>query len=89
MAIKIDNRALDILEKAFVAEIEYALNKTGFGLIQTKSKLARELTSDGYLVERTTTLPCDLGSVSVKGYALTLLGNATYCLSNRCAEDAE
>lgn len=65
---------LKMLERAFEAEIYDRLP------FQTKSKLAEKLVYDGYLqrMERT------FGGrfpVVCKGYALTLLGNMTYCFS--------
>ena len=70
---------LDLLEKVFAREV------CG-GMYQTKSKLAKKLEDEGYLapVER------EFGSGALKavcrGYRLTLMGNAAYCMSERCTE---
>lgn len=74
-----DKRSLNLLEKAFVAEIDEGVNK-GIGLMQTKSKLAEKLVDEGYLVKDVQTLGGRL-PVSVEGYRLTHLGRITYCLS--------
>ena len=74
-----DNKSLNLLEQVFQAEIDGAMSG-GPGLFQTKRQLAKQLEKDGYLESVTV----DMGGVfpvSVTGYRLTLLGNATYCLS--------
>lgn len=78
---------LDLLERAYAAEIDGAING-GLGLLQTKSRLAEELARAGYLVKDKVTLGGRL-PVTVEGYRLTILGNATYCFSDRCGEEEE
>ena len=74
-------RELDLLERAFAAEIEFRLP------YQTKSKLAKRLASEGYLVEIERTFGKDcFGPITAKGYALTIMGNLAYCTSDRCKE---
>lgn len=73
-------RELALLEKAFVAEIEYALErKEKFCLpfMQTKSKLAEKMVEDGLLQHEEMTV----GGIHFKGYGQTFLGNMTYCMS--------
>lgn len=68
---------LAMLERAFACEIEGRI-------FQTKAKLAGRLAADGYLqpVEERIAVP-PLGTMTVTGYRLTLLGNFTYCMSCR------
>lgn len=70
---------LALLEKAFVAEIEYALeHKEKFCLpfMQTKSKLAEKMVKDGLLQREEITV----GGIHFKGYGQTAYGNMTYCM---------
>ena len=74
---------IDFLERVFAAEIDGRL-------YQTKSKLAKRMEEEGYIVEVHKHIGNDrFGEIVVKGYNLTLLGNFTYCSSDRCknAED--
>lgn len=80
-----DKRSLDMLEKAFEAEISGAIDGHP-GLLQTRSKLAQKLEADGYLVKDAHTFGGRF-PVTVEGYRLTILGNATYCFSDRCADE--
>ena len=66
---------LDILEKAFSAQIDAAVSN-GFGVIQTNSKIAKELADNGYLELVKITLPGQL-PVTIVGYVLTIKGNLT------------
>ena len=75
---------LDILEKAFEAQIDAAINN-GLGLIQTKSKVAKRLAEQGYLESVVAKLTGDI-PVIVKGYALTITGHFEYCSSDRCVD---
>lgn len=61
------------LEKIFAEEI------TG-GMLQSKSKMAKKLQDEGYIQE----IEKHFGPVVCKGYILTLMGNATYCMSDLC-----
>ena len=74
-----DKRSLELLEKAFAAEIEAATNN-GIGLMQTKSKIAEKLVETGYLEKASRALGGRL-PVTVEGYQLTHLGRITYCSS--------
>ncbi|ORM96263.1 hypothetical protein [Pantoea septica] len=68
---------LSIPERAWGAEIDHALKETPYPIIQTKSKVAKQLADNGYLqyVEFT-----DRG-ITFKGYIITHLGIMTYCES--------
>lgn len=68
-----------VLGQTFGAEIEDALN-VGIGLLQTKSKSAKKLVADGYLLEVREVLGGQF-PVTVDGYRLTQLGMLTYCAS--------
>ena len=68
-------KELNMLEKAYEAEIASALNKNIPHVYQTKSKHAKKLAEDGYL--RFTTV-C-MGNININGYELTELGRLTYC----------
>jgi hypothetical protein len=72
-------RELDLLGKAFNAEIDSAINK-GIGLFQTKSKLAEKLENDGLLKKETIILDGKF-PVKIEGYSLTHAGRMTYCMS--------
>lgn len=80
MSEKTDNditrKELLFLEKVFAAELEGRL-------FQSKSKMAHKLVDNGYLQE----VEERHGIVICRGYSLTLLGNATYCMSDRCNVD--
>lgn len=76
---------LEILERAFMAEIDGAMGK-GIGLLQTKSKLARELADEGYLVSYTLTSEGRFPT-SISGYILTEIGHMTYCTSEFCSRE--
>ena len=68
-------KELNMLEKAYEAEIASALNKNIPHVYQTKSKYAKKLAEDEYL--RFTTV--FMGNVQVSGYVLTDLGRLAYC----------
>jgi acyl-CoA synthetase (AMP-forming)/AMP-acid ligase II len=74
-----DKRDLVLLEKAFAAEIDAALSKSGLCVMQTKAtKRADALVSDGLLRKVKETLA---GRYTVEGYALTEAGRLAYCLT--------
>lgn len=75
-------RELDILEKCFAAEIEHAVNKTGIGLYQTKSKLAEKLAEYRYIQK----VVIEDGLLRIEGYELTETGRFVYCMSDRCKD---
>lgn len=80
-----DSKDLDLLEKAFAAEIEAALNKNALYMMQTKAtERADALVADGMLRHVSETLG---GRYTVAGYALTELGRLTYCMSERCNDE--
>lgn len=79
----IDKKSLDLLEKAFAAEVEGAVSG-GVGMLQTKSLTAKRLAESGYLDEKVVTLSGN-PPVTVRGFALTHLGRAEYCMSDRCS----
>ena len=68
---------LDMLEKIFDAEINGSLH-------ETKSKVAKQLELDGYIVRHVRNVGKDrFGIISITGYALTIQGNMAYCMSSR------
>lgn len=75
-----NKKELALLEKAFSAQIDAALNKSGLYMMQTKAKLADDLVEQGFLRKVSERLggplPC-----TVSGYALTEAGWLAYCLS--------
>lgn len=79
-----NKESLDLLERAFAAEIDGAMNKH-LGLLQTRSKAAKKLEEDGMLVAVRETLYSTI-PVVVSGYRLTERGRMEYCMSNRCSE---
>lgn len=80
-------RELDLLERAFDAEIRVAFEPHRLPLIQTKSKIARKLVDAGLLQEVEVTTGRRF-AITVRGFALTHAGRYAYCSSSRCA-DAE
>lgn len=66
---------IQLLEKAFDAEIQAAFTTHGIHLLQTKAKLAAKLAEEGYL--RAATIVWR--GVTIKGYELTHAGRAIYC----------
>jgi hypothetical protein len=75
-----NKREMQLLEKAFIAEIEEGAHGT-IGLLQTKSRLAEVLAEDGYLVKDKQTIGGRF-PVVVQGYRLTHLGRLTYCIGS-------
>lgn len=74
-----NKKEMDMLEKVFAAEIEG-------NLLETESKVAKELELNGYIVLDEKEVCRDrFGMVMVRGYRTTLKGNAEYCMSERCA----
>ena len=73
-----DKKSFSILEKAYEAEIDGAMSG-GFGILQTKSKIAKKLEDDGYLVKVSYVIGGHF-PVMVTGYRLTMLGNMTCCI---------
>lgn len=75
-----NKKEMALLEKAFSAEIEAALTKSRFYMIQTKTVLAEKLVADGLLRKVSERLhgpfPC-----TVDGYALTEAGRLAYCMT--------
>lgn len=76
-----NKKELDILEKAFEAQIASAFNKKLFPVIQTKSKTASKLCDEGFLED----VVINHMNVKIRGYALTIKGTLAYCSSDRCA----
>lgn len=78
---------LKMLEKLYGAEIEAALSGHPLrGIVQSKSRLLPKLESEGLVqrVERVVRVD-RFGPITVKGWELTLAGNAAYCLT--CTEE--
>lgn len=75
-----NKRSLELLGKAFEAEVTHAPEGTP-RLMQTRAtKLAESLVAEGYLEVREQVLGGRF-PIHLKGYGLTLLGNLTYCIS--------
>ena len=72
-------KELDLLEKIFQAQLEGRL-------YQTKSKLAKQMEEDGFIMEDSKAfgVAC-FGKIIVRGYTLTIKGNYAYCSSEKCA----
>lgn len=81
-----NKKELAVLEKAFDAEVRDALRGEGFGLIQTRSKLAVELVEKGMLQKKTVKLGGRF-PVTVEGYELTHAGRIAYC--ETCKDEEE
>ena len=74
-----DTKDIEMLEKAFAAEIDSALSKSGLYMMQTKSaNRADALLADGLLRKVKVVLA---GRYTVEGYALTEAGRLAYCMA--------
>jgi hypothetical protein len=71
---------MSLLEKCYEKEIDGALNKHP-GIYQTKSAVAEKLVESGHLMRVTDAVGGPGPRATISGYRLTILGNATYCLS--------
>lgn len=72
-----NKKELAILEKAWDAEISCALKEIPLPIIQTKSKVARQLCDDGFLDEVT----LNYQMATFKGYQINHFGIFAYCQS--------
>lgn len=72
-----NKKQLEILERAWEADIAHALKETPYPIFQSKSKAVQQLADDGYLeyVEFN-----DRG-ITFKGYHITHYGIMAYCES--------
>jgi len=71
-------KEFDLLDTIYAREIESALQ--GFPPeFQTKSKIAKKLEADGFLVQ-TKSIIAGRFPVVVEGYTLTHLGRMSYCM---------
>lgn len=77
---KLTKKQVNVLEKAFEAEISKALGEIPYPIIQTKSKEAKELVDLGYIEEIT----INSKGLRITGYKITLAGHAEYC--SLCAD---
>ena len=68
---------LDFLERVFDAEINGRM-------YQTKSKMAKKMEDQGFIIACEERFGSVLGVIICKGYHLTIKGNFTYCTSERC-----
>ncbi len=77
-----NKRELALLERAFSAEVEAAINKTGLHLMQTKAtKVADKLVSDGLLRKVSTSVGNGPLTIRLSGYELTEVGRMAYCMT--------
>jgi len=72
-----NKKQISILEKAWDAEISCALKEIPLPIIQTKSKVARQLCDDGFLDEVTLNYQMS----TFKGYQINHFGIFAYCQS--------
>lgn len=73
----VSSKELKMLEKAYEAEVNAALNKNIPHLMQTKSKTAKKLVGDLLLAEKEIVF----NGVTIKGYELTNAGRVMYCIN--------
>lgn len=73
-----DSKRLKLLERAFEAEVEGALNQ-GLHMMQTKSALAETMVEEGLLAK----VRVKESGVTIEGYELTHVGRMTYCMECR------
>ena len=74
-----NKKEMQLLEKAFDAEVHSALCGGLSHLIQSRTKLAAKMVADGLLAEKSIYLGGRF-PVEVKGLELTELGRMTYCM---------
>lgn len=74
-----NKKQLAILERAWEAEIACALKEQPLPVIQTKSKVARQLCDDGFLDE----VCLNYQMATFKGYQINHLGIFAYCQSQQ------
>lgn len=80
-----NKRETALLGRAFGAEIDSALSNGRIPpIMQTRSKLAKELVEQGLLQEASAKIDGPF-RVTVSGYSLTAAGHLAYCLT--CDED--
>ena len=72
-----NKKQLAILEKAWGAEIACALNEIPLPIIQTRSKVAKQLANDGYIDY----VKLQDGPVTFEGYQINHAGIFAYCQS--------
>jgi len=73
----VSSKERNLLEKAYEAEVNSALNKNIPHLMQTKSKTAKKLVDDLLLAEKEIVF----NGVTIKGYELTEAGRMMYCIN--------
>jgi hypothetical protein len=71
-----DGKRMKLLERAYNAEIDAALNRHPLHLMQTKAALAKTMVDEGYLAECKVTV----SSATFDGYELTHAGRMAYCI---------
>lgn len=87
MGIGRNKKELALLEKAYEAEIDYALGGCFTHIIQPKkTKTLQKLVDDGKL-ERAETVLGGRFPVVISGYVLTHFGRLSYCAS--CADSVD
>jgi hypothetical protein len=75
---------LQLLERAFHAEIEAAISKSGFYMMQTKARKRADALVEAGLLRKVSERMHGPWPCTVDGYALTELGRLTYCTN--CAD---
>ncbi len=76
-----NKKEIALLERAYAAEVNAALSKSGVHVMQTKAKkLADKLVADGLLRE-ISMRPPGPWPCTVEGYELTEAGRLAYCLT--------
>lgn len=79
-------KKMELLEKAFAAEVESAVHGHGIHIMQTRSvTLAAELVADGLLRKASMRVGSGI-RCTVSGWELTELGRMTYCMT--CVDPA-
>ncbi|HGH7262927.1 TPA: hypothetical protein ACHQNL_002685 [Serratia marcescens] len=76
-----NKRQIKLLEDAWELDIGHALKEYPIPLLQTKSKVAKQLADDGYLELVTLRSKEKLGEIIFEGYRITHAGIFAYCMS--------
>lgn len=80
-------RECAMLEKLFAAEVDGAMRGWD-GIVQADNATLRKLGELGLAEQRTERVPGH-PPMTITGWALTLAGNAAYCMLCACADDCD
>lgn len=71
-----DSKRMNLLERAYAAEVNAALGGHPLHMMQTKAALAEKMVEEGYLAKCKATV----SGATFEGYELTHVGRMAYCM---------